>query len=287
MPIAENESTSGGITEERTTVDKRKFLVVIDPSHEQTIELDRMVEIIRGRRRATLAEVHLFIGFESEDKSDPNILDEIFRGPEWTRQLIQPLIELDVDFTVDYFWAKHWQRSIVDAVKRYDCDAIILSKSSAENKSGIADSKWALLRRAQCEVVIVGTDSGGPLNCILASVNIQSQDPERQALNEKILNRGKTLAKFYGAKFHVVNSYKSAEDFPDRERIQLMTDLPRENIHRDMGRPEDIISAVVTKVNADLVILGTKARQGLRTSLRSNVSEKIIDKLTVDVIALN
>jgi len=268
-------------------VDKRKFLVVVDPSHEQTLELDRMVEIIRGRQRATLAEVHLFIGFESEDKSDPNILDEVFRGREWMRELVRPLIELDVDFTVEYFWTRHWQRSIVNAVKRYDCDAIILSKSSVENKRGIADSKWALLRRAECEVVIVGTASGGPLKCILASVNMQTEDPEFQALNEKILNRGKTLAKFYGAEFHVVNAYKGAEDFPDRERIQLMTDLPRENIHRDMGRAEDIISGVVTKVNADLVILGTKAGRGLRPSLRGNVNEKVIDKLKVDVIALN
>ena len=268
-------------------MEKRKFLVVVDPSHEQTIELDRMVEIIRGRERATLAEVHLFIGFESEDKSDPNIPEEIFRGREWMRELIRPLIELDVDFTAECFWTRHWQHSIVNAVKRYDCDAIILSKSSAENKRGIADSKWALLRRAECEIVIVGPNSGGPLKCILAAVNIQTEDPEYQALNKKILNRGKTLAKFYGAEFHVVNAYKSADDFPDRDRIQRMTDLPRENIHRDMGRADDIVSGVATKVNADLVILGITARQGLGVSLRGNVSEKVIDKLTVDVIALN
>ena len=268
-------------------MDKRKFLVVVDPSHERHLALDRMVEIIRGRQRATLAEVHLFIGFESEDKSDPNIPEEVFRGREWVRELIRPLIELDVDFTAEYFWTMNWQRSIINAVNRYDCDAIILSKSSVENKRGIADSKWILLRRAGCEVVIVGTDSGGPLKCVLASVNIQTEDPEYQALNEKILNRGKTLAKFYGAEFHVVNAYTGTEDFPDRDRIQRMTDLPREHIHRDMGRAEDIISGVATKVNADLVILGTKARQGLLGSMQGNVSEKVIDKLTVDVIVLN
>ena len=267
-------------------MDKRKFLVVVDPSHEEHLALNRILELIRQREDRQLS-IHLFIGFESDDKSDPDIPDEIVRGRKWRRALLQPLIDLEVDFTAEFFWTKHWQRSIVNAAKRYDCDMIMLSKSSAENKRGITDFKWALLRRAECEVVIVGTDSQGPLKCILASINIQTNDPEYEALNQKILARGKELAEFYSAEYHIVNAYKSSEDFPDRDRIQHMADLPRENIHRDMGKPEDVISATVEKVGADLVILGTKARHGLRATLRGNTSEKVMDKLAVDVMALN
>jgi len=106
-------------------------------------------------------------------------------------------------------------------------------------------------------------------------------------MNEKILERGKYLADLYGAELHVVNAYKDSEDFPDRGLIQRMSDVPIENIHRDMGKPEDVIFDVAQKVNADFVILGTKPRHSIRAALRGNTSEKVMDRLNIDVMALS
>jgi len=267
-------------------LDKRKFLVVVDPSHEQHVALDRMVDIIRQQQGRDI-EIHLYIGFESDDKSDPDLPEEVVCGREWRRALFRPLIELGVEFTAELFWTRHWRNSIVGAASRYGCDEIMLSKSSAENKRGITDSKWELLRRADCEVVIVGSDTSGGLKCILAAVDTQSKNDEDEAMNKKILERGKYLAEFYGADLHVVNAYKDSEDFPDRGLIQRMSEVPMENIHRDMGRPEDVIYDVAQKINADFVILGTKPHHSIRATLRGNTSEKVMDKLNIDVLALN
>lgn len=266
-------------------MEKRKFLVVVDPSHEQHVALDRMVEIIRQQERDL--EIHLYIGFESDDKSDPDLPEEVVCGREWRRELLRPLIELGVDFTAELFWTRHWRNSIIGAASRYGCDQIMLSKSSAENRRGITESKWELLRQADCEVVIVGSDTSGGLNCILAAVDTQSSDEEDIAMNQKILERGQYLAEFYGAELHVVNAYKDSEDFPDRGLIQRMSGVPIENVHRDMGRPEDVVADLAKQINADFVIVGTKARHGLRAKMRGNTSEKVMDKLNVDVLALN
>lgn len=271
---------------EKRTLEKRKFLVVIDPSHEQHLALDRMVSILRTRPDGAF-ETHLLIGFESDDKSDPDMPEEVVCGREWTQELFRPLVELDIDFTAELFWTRHWRNSIIGAANRYGCDEILLSKSSAENKRGITDSKWQLLRQADCEVVIVGHETTGSLKCILAAVDTQSKGAEDQEMNEKILDRGKYLADFYGAELHVVNAYKDSEDFPDRALIQRMADVSLENIHRDMGKPEDVIFDVAQKVNADFVILGTKPRHSIRATLRGNTSEKVMDKLNIDVMALN
>jgi len=267
-------------------LDKRKFLVVVDPSHEQHVALDRMVSRLKAGPKRDL-EVHLFIGFESDDKSDPDVPEEVVCGREWRRELFRPLIELGVDFTAELFWTRHWRNSIIGAAHRYGCDEIMLSKSSAENKRGITDSKWQLLRQADCEVVIVGSETTGALSCILAAVNTQSEAAEDVPMNEKILERGRYLSDFYGADYHVVNAYKDSEDFPDRALIQRMSGVPLENIHRDMGKPEDVIYDVAKKVNADIVILGSKPRHSIRAALRGNTSEKVMDRLDIDVLALN
>ena len=66
-----------------------------------------------------------------------------------------------------------------------------------------------------------------------------------------------------------------------------MTGLPRESIHRDMGKPDDVIAGVAGKVNADMVVLGISARRGLSAAFSSHTTEGVMEKITVDVVALN
>lgn len=265
---------------------KRKFLIVVDPSHDRHLALERMLDIIKQRREWVL-DYHLLVGFEGADKADPNAPTEVVRGSKWFQGLFNPLDELGVEYTVDYFWTSNWRTSITDAAERYQCDTIMLCESSAEHKRGITDSKWDLVRQAKCDVVIVDEGTEAPIKCILAAVNTQAKDEPHQQLNEKILERGKFLSDYFEADYHVVNAYKDSEDFPDRQLISRMSGLPRENIHRDMGKPEDVISLVAEKVGADMVILGTSPRQGIAAAFSSHTTEKVMEKITIDVVALS
>jgi len=266
-------------------VEKRKYLVIVDPSHERHLALERMLDIIHQRRERVL-EFHLLVGFESDDKGDPDTPDEVVRGNDWFRELLRPLDEFGVDYTAELFWTRSWRNSILNAADRYACDTIMLCESSAKNKRGITDSKWDLVRRASCDVVIVDEGTKAPIECILAAVNTQATDPVHKALNERILERGKYLAEYFAADFHVVNAYKGSEDFPDRELIGRMTGLPREKIHRDMGKPEDVIAGIAEMVNADMVVLGISARRGLSAAFSGHTTEGVMEKITVDVVAL-
>ncbi len=95
----------------------------------------------------------------------------------------------------------------------------MLCESSAEHKRGITDSKWDLVRQAKSDVVIVDEGTEAPIKCILAAVNTQAKDAGHRALNDRILERGKFLAEYFGAEFHVVNAYTDSENFPDRQLI--------------------------------------------------------------------
>jgi len=267
-------------------VEKRKFLVVVDPSHERHLALERMLEIVRQQRKWEL-EFHLLIGFESGDRTDSNTPMEVVRGGSWLTDLLRPLDELSVDYTTELFWTRDWRKSITDAAERFNCDSIMLCESSAEHKSGITDSKWDLVRNATCDVVIVDEGTKAPIDCVLAAVNTQATDAVHVALNEKIIERGLFLAEYFEAELHVVNAYKDSEDFPDRGLIGRMSGLPREQIHRDMGKPEDVIAGVADKVDADMVILGISSRKGLARTFSSHTTEKVMEKIDIDVVALS
>jgi len=267
-------------------VEKRKFLVVIDPSHDRHLALERMIDIVR-QRREWVADFHLLIGFEGADKADPNAPTEVVRTSAWFEELLGPLDELGVEYTTEFFWTGDWRKSITDRAEHFSCDTIMLCESSAEHKAGITDSKWDLVRQASCDVVIVDEGTEAPIKCILAAVNTQAKDAGHQALNDRILERGKFLAEYFDAEYHVVNAYTHSEDFPDRQRISRMSGLPRENIHRDMGKPEDVIASLAERVGADMVILGISPRQGLSAAFASHTTEKVMEKITIDVVAIS
>lgn len=267
-------------------MEKRRFLVVIDPSHERHLALERMLDIVK-QRREWISDFHLLIGFEGVDKADPSAPEEVIRGKTWFDKLLAPVDEAEVDYTVEFFWTSNWRKSITDAADRFECDTIMLCESSAEHKRGITDSKWDLVRQARSDVVIVDEGTDGPISTILAAVNTQAKDAGHLALNERIIERGIFLAEYFGAELHIVNAYTDSENFPDRGMISRMSGLPRENIHRDMGKPEDVISSTVEKVGADMVVLGISPRTGISAKFASHTTEKVMEKITVDVVALN
>jgi universal stress protein E len=245
-----------------------------------------MLDIIKQRREWVL-DFHLLIGVEPEDKADPDTPFENLTSREKFNELIAPLDDYGVEYTVEFLWTRNWRKSIATAADRYACDTIMLCEASAEHKVGLTDSRWELVRQANCDVVIVDEGTSGPINCILAAVNTQVKDEIHTALNEKILERGNFLAEYFEADLHVVNAYKDSEDFPDRGLISRMSGLPREKIHRDMGKPEDVIAGIAEKVDADMVILGISPRTGLAAKFSSHTTEKVMEKITIDVVALS
>ncbi len=231
--------------------------------------------------------VHVFVGFEGDDVSMPDLPMEVVRGRNWLDELLAPLEASGVDFTAELFWTRDWEASIIGAARRMEAEMIVISQSSATNKTSIADSVWSLLRNSETPVLTIEPGAPAKRENILAAVNMQTADDEYDALNRKVLLHGQMLADFYDAKLHVVNAYFDSEDYPDRDKVKRIVDIDRQDIHVDMGKPEEIIAKVTENVQADLVVMGTMSRRGIRATLRRNTSEKIIENLTVDVLTLN
>jgi nucleotide-binding universal stress UspA family protein len=54
-----------------------------------------------------------------------------------------------------------------------------------------------------------------------------------------------------------------------------------------MGRPEEVIAGVAEKVGADMIVLGISRRSGLAARLSSHTTEKVMELVDIDVVALN
>ena len=152
------------------------------------------------------------------------------------------------------------------------------------DKGGLANSKWALLRKSPCPVMVVKSNASGRRTKVLAAVNIQNQKEAYATLNEKILSNGMLISKLYDAEFFVINAYPNSLNYPNREKIISMTQLPSKNVHAEEGEPAEVIANYAKEIEADIVLIGTMARSGARALMRGNTSEKVLKKLTQDVV---
>ena len=135
-------------------------------------------------------------------------------------------------------------------------------------------------------VSIIRSKDIKPRKKLLAAVNIQKHDdPAYASLNEKILKQGQDIAKHYNADFYVINAYKDSMHFPDRQKIMKISGLPTDRVHVEEGDPATVISRYAKEIGADTVLIGTMARQGAAALMKGNTSEKVLNKLDLDVIA--
>jgi universal stress protein E len=153
-------------------------------------------------------------------------------------------------------------------------------------KSRFNTPPWALLRASICPISIVRSADIKPRKKILEAIVIQKHDnPEYAILNEKILSHAKGIAEHYDADLHVINAYKDSMHYPDRNKIMEISGLPTDRVHVEEGEPSSVISDYATRIEADTVLIGTIPRTGKAAFMKGHTSEKVLNKIDLDVIA--
>jgi universal stress protein E len=60
-----------------------------------------------------------------------------------------------------------------------------------------------------------------------------------------------------------------------------------ERLYADEGRAEQVISTLAEELGAELVVVGTHARQGLKGIVLGNTSERLVHHLETDVLTVH
>lgn len=166
---------------------------------------------------------------------------------------------------------------------------------------------WNLLRNASVPVMLVKPQAWVPSPAILAAVDVF--DESHEDLNRALLVQGASLAQLLGADLHVVVAYPLFErwvgelgglrDYADlkqeveREIRDRLVDLAGRcgvsyrQLYADEGRADVVITDLAAKLDAEIVVVGTHARQGLKGVLLGNTSERLVHELATDVVTVH
>jgi len=265
-----------------------RILVVVDPSDEKHVALERA--IFTSKLYASDPKLYVFVGVDGEAVDTRATNDTLSCDQSWFEEKIQnPITVEGLEFEVEYSWSTEWQLSITQSAKLFGADLILLPLHRQVNRRHFtfSESKWALLKGAGCPIVLVRPGGEGRRKVVLAAVNFQATTDDQKALNKKILERGKWTADGYGAEFHVVNAYRDSMLYPDRGKLSNETGLPADKIHVKQGHTDEVVSSVAKEIGAELVIMGTLGQTGKVKTRRGNTAERVIGSLDMDVLVVN
>jgi len=286
-----------------TMIYSSNIFVVIDPTTDNKPVLDRV-----GRLTETAcSHVHFFLS-DYPDKNEINssfsMKDAKYRFQKeklaWVKELTKPIETDTLKPTYELYWNKDWHEAIPHAAVRRASNLIIKStfSHSTSTRKLSKTSDFLLIRRCVSPILFVREDRSWRSNTILAAVNLEASDEEHTRLNIAVIQRAKTLAQITGMEVALVSAVSDSVVFKDyiddkdteyssnEEIIGAYFGLPADKILLSKGKAKDTILDAAAKTDADIVVIGTVGRSGVKGMLIGNTAEKILDELVSDVLVV-
>lgn len=261
-----------------------KIFVIVDP----TVEMQPAFERALQSAQMTGTRLHLYACLSGNEAGDAR--DQA--GREMAARLevkLKRCEEAGVDAVQELEWADDWSHQAVRAAAR--SSASMIFKNSFEHSDVQRDmrptSDFVLLRLSPCPVLLVKNIRDWEHRRVLAAINTKSTDNAHIKLNNLIISFAQNFAEAYGSDAHFVTAYHDSNNPPDEAELSAACGAPPELVHAVKGSAAPVISELADKIEADLIIIGTVGRSGIKGQVVGNTSEKILDHTGADVLVVN
>ena len=189
-----------------------------------------------------------------------------------------------------------------------------LVMKTARGKGGLKEISFGstamhLMRKCPCPVWVIKPTHSKKYARIMAAVDPDPFDEEKNALNTKIMELATSLARLEASGFHVVHSWtlygkmrlglsKSEVDRLARETRKMhkswlaklldkhAPEIPNSRIHLLKGNAEILIPQIAKRNRIELIVMGTVCRAGIAGFFIGNTAEKILQQVNCSVLTV-
>lgn len=202
-----------------------------------------------------------------------------------------------------------WEKDVASWVnKKCEQSAYDMVVKTGRRTESIAraSTDWLLLRECPAPVFIVAEKKWKRAQPVLAALDLASRLPDKKRLNSAILTQAIALADVMGVDLEIIcavevptllhdldlidtRSYvdeAKADMAPHLRALAREFDLPEKKFVIKRGPVERVISSQAASRRAQIVVMGTVGRKGVKAKLIGNTAERVLRLLKTDVIAL-
>ena len=202
-------------------------------------------------------------------------------------------------------WQKDIHHWIIRECARKSYIAVI--KTGHRSETFLYNSTdWYLLRECPAPVMIVAEKKWRSTLPVLAAIDLSSKKRVKQRLNRNIITQARDYAEALDVPLHLVHALYippvlTELDLVDEE--QRVDEIERKlkpelgKLSREYGIPlkqfrlkhgpvDKVITSEAARLKAQLVVMGTVGRAGVKARLLGNTAESVLRRLRTDVLAL-
>jgi universal stress protein E len=193
---------------------------------------------------------------------------------------------------------------------RHDLVMVAEHRKPSLKQTSFGSTTLKLIRKCPAPVWVINPSIAKRDIRIMAAVDPDPFDADRNALNTKILNIASSLAGREGTELHIVNAWRapgegvlSSQDVLSAEKlsryvynvfnvqaswvkevIQSSATTVRHRMHLMKGTANKVIPIVARREHIDLLVVGMFSRRGLGGWLIGNTAEKILNQVKCSVL---
>ncbi len=291
----------------------KKYLVIVDNEGLNEGDLCRGVE--RGVELAKLSgeSLHIvgfvFDTYVSEQTKQENMGD-FRRAVLMTKEkIIASMLEKidteNVQLTTEVVWTNDISKWLIDEANTGKYNIMIKPGHRTETFSH-TPSDWQLFRESPIPVMIVEKYKYKPNAKILCALDLGSKDDSHKKLNSQVIKQGKALAETLNSELFccyaipiptvlvdldLVDPHK-AETKGTKKALKRFAklaekfDLDPDILYAKAGNAEKVVPSIANQLKAEIVVIGTVRRKGIKGKLIGNTPEKVLHNLHTDLLAV-
>ena len=285
------------------------ILIVIDPEESNYTALERIKEIPATADVDYKVDLYFDAAPVTARKANSNSLRESIAAKQAAvDKLVTPYKEMGYRITTSVIQIHRLYEDIIKSARDYKADFVFKSvrQHAPLKRMFYTSTDWNLIRMCPTALLLVrdqGTVRGKP---VIASVNIDDEDPEHQELNRIVLAQANALAEVLGAKVHLIYAYgpavvmgdgadpmayQIAKDKHDAElkkakALASVNNVLASNTKLREGTPATIVTEYGEEISAGIIVLGTVARNGASGLFIGNTAESMLEKTHRDMFVI-
>lgn len=222
----------------------------------------------------------------------------------WLTEMISAL-GIKTELSCDVVWEKDITGWVKKQSKTADYDLIVKTGHRSEGAFYVP-TDWHLMRNGVTPVLLVAEKKWRKKRSIMVALDMATSVKSKQALNQKLIDAATALTQISGMPVHYCFSLAISPVLKDLGIIdkdkalkhakqkylpiiqKMLGDNPvsPDQIHIKAGDPSKVIPSLASKVQAEVVIIGSVGRKGIRAKLMGNTAESILALLKTDVLVM-
>ena len=206
---------------------------------------------------------------------------------------------------VHVYWEKDFVARVNKLCGRHDYQMVVKTGHRTESFAHTS-SDWLLLRECPAPLLILADNKWRRTAPVMAAVDLGTNVSQKKKLNMRVLTEAKALAEGMGEELDIICAVEvpvllheldlvdpiayvkqAKKDMAGHiSELSERLGIPEKAFHVKRGPVEKVIASRAAAKRAQIVVMGTVGRKGVKARLIGNTAEKVLEHLKTDVLAL-